>query len=450
VVDASLCILKFKEILLLVCFLTFKVNTLIPDRNGLPLLLIIVVHFRPAGQEWGWPGKEEGRMGMARRRSGSGGAVGELERVVMSLLHFDRLWWWLAVVAALALLGQEIAKSSAVFAVAAEFEGFGDELEEELEDESDSPFTVPPPLQQKRGFQNDHGPPESKSKAQQQKEWDDEDFGVEEQVMEDPPRIMHPKESKDAKVRLEQIWDEDEFEGLPVENVDDHVVISGKGAQPSSGNLAGAAAGSKRKPPVSRGPQSYYIEVISVAFMIAFGVMYYYGRKENEKLALAWARQYAGRDSIMEKNFSLLGTGDGIDSPLLVKEGQNTFKFYASGRRFCEGLLATMDLKNRHDLIALMWYQVMPRKDELMIEVFMNDDAMEPIVFALARKKVAKVMHKETRDLNQFASILSSPSQRKWVTEELVVISESRELANDLLTDTILDQVRYFTRYCRS
>ncbi|CAM6113993.1 unnamed protein product [Calypogeia fissa] len=383
----------------------------------------------------------------ARRKSGTRGAAGELERLVLSLLRFDRLWWWLAVVAAVALLGQEIAKSSA-FVVAEEFEGFGDELDDEVEDESDSPFVVPPPVQQKRGFQNDRGPPAaSKSPSPtppehiQQQKWeeiDDEVEDVHEDIVEKPPRKIHSKEKRSAepKVRLEQIWDEDEFEGLPVENVNEneHVVISGK-------EKLTPAAATRRPPPKPRGPQSYYIEAFSIAFIIAYGFVYYFGRKENEKLALSWAAHYAGKDSVMEKNFSLLGTGDGVDSPLLMKEGQNVFKFYASGRRYCEGLLATMDLKSRHDLITRLWYLISPRKDEITIDVFMNDENMDTFVFALARKKAAKALQKDIKDLNQFASILSTPSQRKWVTDDLLVISESRELANDLLTDALLDQV---------
>ena len=71
----------------------------------------------------------------------------------------------------------------------------------------------------------------------------------------------------------------------------------------------------------------------------------------------------------------------------------------------------------------------------------MNEDGMDPVIFSLARKKAAKGMQKELKDLQQYANLLSPPSNRKWVTEELVAISESREVASDLITDTVLDQV---------
>lgn len=71
----------------------------------------------------------------------------------------------------------------------------------------------------------------------------------------------------------------------------------------------------------------------------------------------------------------------------------------------------------------------------------MNDEAMDQVVFAVAKKKAAKTMLKELPDLQRFASLVSPPSNRKWVSEELAVISESKEVAGDLITEAVLDQV---------
>jgi hypothetical protein len=37
--------------------------------------------------------------------------------------------------------------------------------------------------------------------------------------------------------------------------------------------------------------------------------------------------------------------------------------------------------------------------------------------------------------------MVPSPGGRKWVTEELAVVSESKEVAGDMITDVVLDQV---------
>lgn len=238
-------------------------------------------------------------------------------------------------------------------------------------------------------------------------------------------------------------WDEDEFEGLPEDDktTDSPVIAENTSPadpqtpDPESASEAPDSAIPKKKP-------SYTVEIVCVSILIGYAINYFTGKRENENLALAWASKFGLKDTIFEKNFSLLGVGEGEDSPLLLKEATNVFKFYASGRRYCHGLLATMELKSRHDLISRLFNSVVPCKDEISFEVYMNDEAMDHIVFAMARKKAAKTMLKELRDLQRFGGLVPIPAGRKWVSEELAVISESKEVAGDMITDVVLDQVR--------
>lgn len=84
---------------------------------------------------------------------------------------------------------------------------------------------------------------------------------------------------------------------------------------------------------------------------------------------------------------------------------------------------------------------VVPCKDEISFEVYMNEEAMDHVVFAVAKKKAAKTMQKEVRDLQKFAGMVPVPSGKKWVSEDLAVISESKEVAGDLITEAVLEQV---------
>ncbi|XP_071729836.1 uncharacterized protein At5g49945-like [Rutidosis leptorrhynchoides] len=235
----------------------------------------------------------------------------------------------------------------------------------------------------------------------------------------------------------DDFWDEDEFEGF-------NSVPEPATDEPASDS---EPAGSEQDPispkpaPAPKSIRNYTIEIVSVSILIIFAINFFTGKKENETLALAWAAKFATNDSIFERNFSLLGVGEGEDSPLLLKEGQNVFKFHASGRRFCERVLGTMELKSRHDLIAKLYNMIVPCKDEMTFEVYMNEDAMDHVVFALAKKKVVKSMNKECRDLQRFGTLMAAPSNRKWVASELGVVTESKEVAGDLINESVLDQV---------
>ncbi|GAV86515.1 DUF1682 domain-containing protein [Cephalotus follicularis] len=249
-------------------------------------------------------------------------------------------------------------------------------------------------------------------------------------------------------------WDEDEFEGIPTVDSQTPPLESPEITESATNNNHPPTPDDSKTKTTTTTPsspepqsgavskkQSFTIEIICGTFLVIFVINYFTGKKENENIALAWAAKFATKDAIFEKNFSLLGVGEGEDSPLLLKEGQNVFKFYASGRRYCQGLLATMELKSRHDLISRIYSLIVPCKDEISFEVYMNDDAMDHVVFALARKKLAKGMQKEVRDLQRFAGLVSPPSGRKWVDEQLGVVSESKEVAGDLITETVLDQI---------
>lgn len=259
--------------------------------------------------------------------------------------------------------------------------------------------------------------------------------------LSDPTPTPQPPPSDLPKFPPFDFWDDDEFEGVPVEH---------SSPEPPSDPKSPENATTTQTPPTPNPPRSFSVEIICGSFLIMFAINYFSGKRENENIALSWAAQFAAKDSIFEKNFSLLWIGDGVDeeeAPLLLKEGQTTFKYYASGRRYCQGLLATLELKSRHDLIARIYNMIVPCRDEIAFEVYMNDDAMDHVVFAMAKKKAAKAMHKDVRDLQRFATLLSPPtataSARKWVADDLAVISESKEVANDFITDAVIDQVPF-------
>ncbi|PWA76655.1 hypothetical protein CTI12_AA198100 [Artemisia annua] len=265
---------------------------------------------------------------------------------------------------------------------------------------------------------------------------------------ENPPLDHQPDLNPKPETPNPQLeyWDEEEFEGFPEpEKPKTELGQNGLDSDPVQNNEPELVETVKVKlsqpVPLTKRIKSYIIEIFCLLFLVLFSVKYFVGKKTNESLALAWATKFATRGTIFDKNFSLLGVGDkeGEDAPLLLKEGQNVFKFYASGRRYCQGLVATMELKSRHDLIASMYNVFVPCKDEIRIEVYMNNDAMDHVVFALGKKRAAKVMDKEMRDLQRFGNVLAS--SKKWVADELVVVSELKEVAADLLNESVVEQV---------
>lgn len=76
----------------------------------------------------------------------------------------------------------------------------------------------------------------------------------------------------------------------------------------------------------------------------------------------------------------------------------------------------------------------------------MNDEDMEPFIFALGRKRTAKVMVKNEKDLKDFAAIVDAPRPKR-LAEELTIIAESKDLIAELLPEVVLDQVRVLSAF---
>ncbi|CAH2070583.1 unnamed protein product [Thlaspi arvense] len=309
---------------------------------------------------------------------------------------------------------------------ASQFEGFDAEDDDVSEDSSDLHHSLPPP-----------------TITQSHSSLPDPETSYSDSNSDLIPELDPEPHSKSKIATPFDFWDEDEFEGLPVEIATAQMLESPLIAENATETVDPDIASIAQDTTVPRRKKkkSYIVEIGCVFFLIALGINYFVGKHENERVALAWAAKFASKDTIFQENFSLLGVGEGEDTPLLLKEALNVFKFYATGRRYCHGLLATMELKSRHDLISRLFNLLVPCEDEITFEVYMNEESMDHVVLAMARKKAAKTMQKEVKDLQRFAGIVSPPAGRKWVSEELGVISESKEVAGDMITDTVLDQV---------
>ena len=152
-------------------------------------------------------------------------------------------------------------------------------------------------------------------------------------------------------------------------------------------------------------PINYLVEIGSAIFLVLFAVNYVIGRKENEKIASAFARTF--RD-LFASEFSVVG----INGAVLVKESQHTFRLNATGRQNVQGIQANLRLSRRQDLVARIYNKLWaPNPDTLDIQVAMNEDAMDSIVFALTKNRDARALTKEFPDLTAYTKSVKIPQE---------------------------------------
>jgi len=174
------------------------------------------------------------------------------------------------------------------------------------------------------------------------------------------------------------------------------------------------------KPPprkrISFGPtetQNYYMEYAALVFIAVYAVNFFLGSKKNNRIAQNWYRNY---EEWFKTQFSTTGS--------LLKESQFSYKFYASGRRYCTGMLVTMNLRKRHDLFSLLMEAGGGSEDSIVIEIPMMEDDMEPFVFAITRKKAEKKMKKNNKDLDTLSLSIKS----RVLPDSLVLLTDTPDL----------------------
>lgn len=147
----------------------------------------------------------------------------------------------------------------------------------------------------------------------------------------------------------------------------------------------------------------YYPEYAAGIFIFLYVINFILGQRTNEKIARRWIESHV---SVFESQFYALGDDTIKESgkSYLVKDSQSCFKMYASGRRFCHGILVTLELVKRHDIFSMLLSLVdlSTTHDEVTLEVPMDED-MDPFIFAVLKKKHEKRLLRAHKDLKEHA-----------------------------------------------
>ncbi|KXZ41395.1 hypothetical protein GPECTOR_496g451 [Gonium pectorale] len=182
---------------------------------------------------------------------------------------------------------------------------------------------------------------------------------------------------------------------------------------------------------------------------IVYVIVAFWGDRANTRIAEAFGRTHcAGDSSIFQRQFAMCGAGDHNASgrrALLLKESSYTFKFYASGRRYCEGCLATLMLRCRPDLMSWALQLFVPDEDLLELEVYMNEAVMPTTVLAIGTPRQAKALSSRA-DVGSFAKPVkpnsgSIPPGADFPNKKLQVLAEHSGLFTELLTDPRVAEV---------
>lgn len=175
-------------------------------------------------------------------------------------------------------------------------------------------------------------------------EFDEEDQVVSEETLKSSIEI--PEEEKFTTVQEEDesevlVDDEDDAEFSHFQDVEEFEGFDEKEEKPASEPKITIA-----NVPVNfrQNWDSYYLEILMFSGLIVYFINFATGKSKNTKIANMWFQTHR---QILEDNFSLVGddgTADKNENVNLVKESENIFTLWCSGRVCCEGMLVELKL----------------------------------------------------------------------------------------------------------
>lgn len=177
---------------------------------------------------------------------------------------------------------------------------------------------------------------------------------------------------------------------------------------------------------------SYALEGAMLIFCTAILINMYLGRRKNEKLAVRYVAELVRSDGVVQKQFAE------AESQVIL-EGPDIFKFYATGRRYCQGALLTFRMASRQDLVSLLMKP--GQRDTLDIEVNMNESAMPQTVLFIGTHSAAKTIIKDNRDISVLAKRMEPTRDRlaTWPVDDLVVNAEQSAVFYEIISPQVMD-----------
>lgn len=89
---------------------------------------------------------------------------------------------------------------------------------------------------------------------------------------------------------------------------------------------------------------SYWLEILMVAGLVVYFINFVTGKSKNTKIANVWLQTHR---QLLEDNFSLVGDDGALEKSEnvgFIKESENVFTLWCSGRTCCEGMLVELKL----------------------------------------------------------------------------------------------------------
>ncbi|CAF0794787.1 unnamed protein product [Didymodactylos carnosus] len=202
--------------------------------------------------------------------------------------------------------------------------------------------------------------------------------------------------------------------------------------------------------------EAYPCEALMIAALLGYLINFLIGRTKNSNLATVF---YNTQRNLLEKNFTVVGdngqtkdlnktstnnlTDEQSSNNSLVKESENLYVLWCSGRIYIESMLVELRFIKRQCLFNLMASVIKSVNDTVVYTIDYSKDDIDTFVFCLARKRCAAKLHRDMNDLSQFCSERKSADKR-GLGANYQLLNEIGEVATTLIDSHVTNFIDRF------
>lgn len=266
---------------------------------------------------------------------------------------------------------------------------------------------------------------------------------------QDEPQINQPDQDKvdlnkqpieefDQQEQIPQTIEEDkdfqidDEETMVEDSIQDDEPIDDKAAKPSEKKAFEPMKLSSLPLHLRNNWASYYIEICLVFGVFIYFINFFTGSSTNQKIAENF---YNSTVETLNSYFALVGD-DGtkeLEKRTYVKDSDNLFILWCTGRFGYECLIIELHLNKRQDLLSLGWNLVKPSNDQLIVKVFLKDESMDSFVFCLVNKKTGLKTVKEYNDVITFCQQKKSIEKYTFLNDNFILLNELSDVTSLVL-----------------
>ncbi|KAL4003548.1 hypothetical protein ACH3XW_8075 [Acanthocheilonema viteae] len=188
---------------------------------------------------------------------------------------------------------------------------------------------------------------------------------------------------------------------------------------------------------------SYQVEALILAVLAVYMLNYIFGRTKNRNVANKW---FMDVTPLLEEQFTLVGddgTSEDLREGHMHKETDSVYTIWCSGRVGCQGMLITLQLLKRQDLIHVLMNLIRPKEDKVIIRIDVDNNEMDSFVFAIGQRKSVAKAAKEKMDLSLF-TVEKKGVDRLGLPSSIVVYAEMFEAVNAIIDPVVLSVFRRY------